>query len=103
MGRTAIGHGVLENATIAVPLKYVTNFSQLLKMPLISCKVKLKITWSKTCILATHGNDNNGTKSNNIIFTIKNTKLSVPVVNISAKNNQKLSKLLSKRFENSLY
>ena len=47
MGRTAIGHGVLENATIAVPLKYVTNFSQLLKMPLISCKVKLKITWSK--------------------------------------------------------
>ena len=57
----------------------------------------------ENCILATHGNDNNGTKSNNIIFTIKNTKLSVPVVNVSAKDNQKLSKLLSKIFEKSLY
>ena len=35
--------------------------------------------------------------------TIKNTNLQVPVVNSSAKGNQKLSKLLSKGFEISVY
>ena len=34
--------------------------------------------------------------TNNIIFTIKDTKLYVPVVTLSVKRNQKLSKLLSK-------
>ena len=35
----------------------------------------------------------------NIIFTIKETKLYVPVVALSAKDNQKVSKLLNKGFE----
>ena len=38
-----------------------------------------------------------------IIFTIKYTKLYVPVVTLSAKDNQKLSKLFSKGFERSVY
>ena len=46
-------------------------------------------------------NDNNN--ANNIIFTIKDTKLYVPIVTLSARNNQKLSKLLSKGFERSVY
>ena len=37
-----------------------------------------------------------------IIFTIKDTKLYVPVVTLSAKDNQNLSKLLSKRSERSV-
>ena len=41
--------------------------------------------------------------ANNIIFTIKDTKLYVPVVTLSARDNQKLSKLLSKLFERSVY
>ena len=41
--------------------------------------------------------------SNNIIFTIKDTKLYVPVVTLSAKDNKKLSKFLSKVFEKSVY
>ena len=41
--------------------------------------------------------------ANNIIFTIKDTKLDVPVVTLSARDNQKLSKLLSKVFERSVY
>ena len=41
--------------------------------------------------------------ANNIIFTIKNIKLYVPVVTLSARDNQKLSKLLSKGFERSVY
>ena len=38
-----------------------------------------------------------------IIFTIKGTKLSIPVVNLSARDNQRLSKLLSKGFARSVY
>ena len=41
--------------------------------------------------------------SNNIIFTIKDTKLYVPVVTLSTKDNKKLSKFLSKVFEKSVY
>ena len=52
------------------------------------------------------GNENNineNANANNIIFTIKGTKLYVPVVTLSPRNNQKLSKLFSKGFERSVY
>ena len=45
------------------------------------------------------GNDNDDANSNNIILTIKDIKSYAPVVTLSAKDNQKLSKLLSKGFE----
>ena len=48
-------------------------------------------------------NDNANTNSNNIIFNVKNTKFRVPVITLSTKDNQKLSKLLSTRFERLVY
>ena len=48
-------------------------------------------------------NVNDNVNDNNIIFTIKGTELYVPVVTLSARDNQKLSKLLSKGFERSVY
>ena len=72
-------------------------------MPLINCKVKLKLKWTKYCVLSEAGVDNVNANSNNISFTIKDTKLYVPVVTLSASNNQKLSKLLGKGFEGSVY
>ena len=75
-------------------------------MPLINCKVKLKLKWTKYRVLSAAGADNvinNNANGNNIIFTIKDTKLYVPVVTLSAIDNQKLSKLFSKRFERSVY
>ena len=42
--------GVLENATIAVPSKYLSNFWQSLEMPWINCKVDLKLKWTKHCV-----------------------------------------------------
>ena len=65
-------------------------------MPLINCKVELKLTWKNHCVLSANGNDNADANSNNIIFTIKDTKSHVPVITLSAKDKQKLSKLLSK-------
>ena len=95
-------NGILKNATIAVPLKYLSNLS--LQMPLINCKVELKLKWTQYCVLSAHGTENaNGTNSDSIVFTINDTKLHVPVVALSARDNQKLSKLLSKVFETSVY
>ena len=44
---TAAENGILENATTAVPLKYLCNFWRSLEMPLIHCKVELKLKWTK--------------------------------------------------------
>ena len=69
---------ILKNSTIAMLLKYLSNFWRSLKMPLINCKVELKLRWTKQCVLfvlgaANAGND--GANSNNIVFAIKDTKL----------------------------
>ena len=71
-------------------------------MPTITCKIELKLLkWTKYCVLSANDNDSND-NSNNIIFTIKDAKLYDPVVTLSAKENQKFSKLLSKGFERSV-
>ena len=72
-------------------------------MPLINCKVELKHKQTKHCVLAEAGNDNTNDNPNNIIFTIKDTKLYVPVATLSAKGNQKLSKLFNRGSEGSVY
>ena len=74
-------------------------------MPLINCKVDLKLRCPKHCVLSVTGTDNaNGNNDdNNIIFTIKDTKLYVPVVTLSARDNPKLSNLLIIGFERSVY
>ena len=75
-------------------------------MPLINCKVELNLKWTKYCVLSVGGNENDineDAHANNIIFTIKDTTLCVPVVTLSARDSQKLSKLLSKGFKRSVY
>ena len=65
----------------------------------------------KVLCFVCNGNDNTNNKgidktnanSNNIFFTIKDTTLYVPIVTLSVRGNQKLSKLLSKGFERSVY
>ena len=57
----------------------------------------MKLRWKKHCILAAGGVENVDANSNNIIFTIKDAKLYVPVMAPSAKDKQKLSKRLSER------
>ena len=92
-----------EHATISLPLKYLSNFSRSLEMPLINCNVELNLRWTKYCVLPLGGNDNPNNNTDNIIFTIKDTKLYDPVETLSTRDNQKLSKLLSKGFERSVY
>ena len=99
--------GTLRNAAIAVPFKYPGNYWRLLslEMPLINCKVKLKFVWTKHCVLSllVVANAHNDVANSYNNFTIKDPKVYVPVVILSAKDNQKLSKHCSKGFERSVY
>ena len=63
---------------------------------MINYKVELKLKRTKYCVLSAAGADNDNDNSNNIIFTVKDTKLYVPVVTLSATDNQKLSNFLAK-------
>ena len=72
-------------------------------MPLFNCKVEPKLRWKKHCVLALAGVENDGADSNNIILFIEDTKLFVPLVTLSTKDNQKLSKPLTNWFERSVY
>ena len=86
-----------------MPLKCLSNFWKSLEMPLINFKAELKLKWTKYCVLTAAGADSVDANPNDIIFTTKDTKIYVPVVTLSAREIQKLSKLLSKGFERSVY
>ena len=63
-------NGILKNATIAVPLKYLSNFWRSLEMLLNNCKVELKLKSTNYCVLPAAGNDNANGNDDNIIFSI---------------------------------
>ena len=64
-------------------------------MPLINCKVYLKLNWIEDCILCSAG-DSAKSKT-------ADAKLHVPIVTLSTKDSAKLTKQLSKEFKRSLY
>ena len=71
---------------------------------MINCKVELRLRCTKHYVLAAaFVRNNNANYLSSIVFTIKSTTLYVPIVTLSAKDNQKLSKLLSKEFKRSVY
>ena len=96
-------NGIQKIATMAVLLKYLGNFCISLEIQLINCKVELKLKWTKYCVLTAVGNDNTNVNPDNLIFTMKVTILYLPVATLSAKDNQKLLKILSKGFERLVY
>ena len=83
-----------------MPLKYLNNFWRTLDIPLINCEVSLTLTWSENCVITSNATrevdpdadpavyeiDN----STNATFKIKDTKLYVSVVTLSAENDNKL-------------
>ena len=44
-------NGNIKDDEIIVSLKYLSNFSRMLKIPLINCEVNLILTWSSTCVI----------------------------------------------------
>ena len=59
-------------------------------MPLINSKIPLELNWTKDIVMSTIADT---------LFKIRNTKLSVPIVTLSSKDNVKLVKLLGEGFK----
>ena len=71
-----------KDVEITLPLKYLSNFWTTLEMLLINCEVNLILTWSKDCVITNSTGEGK--------FAITETKLYVPVVTLSTKDNEKL-------------
>ena len=64
-------------------------------MPLINCKIKLNLTWKKGCVLSTG--------AGKAVFIINDTKLYVPVVTLSKKDNKDFIEQQNNGFQRSIY
>ena len=64
-------------------------------MSLINCKIKLNLTSKKECVLSS--------QAGNAVFIINDTKLYVPVVTLSKKDNKDFIEEKNKGFQRSIY
>ena len=97
-----------KNLEIIVPLKHLSSFWRTLDMPLITCKINLILTWSENCVLtdiitqAANPNADSAIPAiqapKNAIFKIKDAKLYVPVVTLSAQDDNKFLEQLKSGF-----
>ena len=83
-----------KNVEIMVPLKYLSKFSKTLQMPSINSEVKLILTWSANCVIVS-----TDVADQNARFSITDTKLYVPVINLSQQDNAKLLQQLKSGFK----
>ena len=87
-------NGNTKDVEIIVPLKYLSIFWRTLEMPLINCEVNLILTWSKDCVITNSTGEGK--------FAITETKLYVPVVTLSTKDNEKLLQQLKSGFKKTI-
>ena len=91
------GSNTEKKVGIVVPLKRLSNFWKTLDMPLINCEVSLILTWFKNFVITSKVTRDADTNANpavaainnptNAAFKITDTKLSVPVVTLSAEDD----------------
>ena len=100
---------------IVVPLKQLSNFWRTIEMPLINCEIELILTWSENCVLTdntTHTARDADPDANppaqareridastNATLKITDTKLHVPIVTLSTKNDKKILEQLKSVFK----
>ena len=80
-----------------VPLKYLSNFSRTLEMPLINCEINIILTWSANCVIVYIIIDTNVTNQG-ATFAIAEIKLYVIVVTLSTQDNAKIIAVIKIRF-----
>ena len=101
-----------DDVEIVVPLKYLNNFWGTIDIPLTNCELSLTLTWSKNCVLTSKAKRdadldadpgvagiNNPT---NAVFKITDCKLYIPVVTLSAENDNKLLEQLKTGFKRTI-
>ena len=84
---------ILRNRIIDIRLKYLSNFWRSLEMSVTNWKIELKLKWENHYDLSVAGADNDDAKSNNIFFTIKNTKLCFYCHFISKRHQETIKRL----------
>ena len=84
----------VTNVKLVVPLKYGSSFFRSLEMPLVNCKIDLELTWHKDCMVFSA----NAAAGQVVSLMITNTKFYVPVVTLSAKDHNNLTKQLNDGF-----
>ena len=87
-------NGNTKDVEIIVLLKYLSIFWRTLEMPLVNCEVNLILTWSKDCVITNSTGEEK--------FAIRETKLYVPVVTLSTKDNEKLLQQLKSGFKKTI-
>ena len=115
-GNTEQGNTKIKiNLEIVVPLKYLSNFLGPLDMHLINCEVSLTLMWSENCDLtdittqtarAAQG-DNRAREridapTNVTFIKITDTKLCVPVVTLSTKDDNNFLEQLKSGFKRTI-
>ena len=88
----------VNNVKLVVPLKYVSSFFRSLEMLLVNSKFDLELTWHKDCIISSV----NAAAGQVVSSLITNTKLYVPVVTLSTKDNNNLTKQLNDGFKRTI-
>ena len=99
----ALAANVLEKeVTIAIPLKYLGNFWRSLDIPLINCEITLVLSWYKECVLV--GRAHRGPPAPALVFITypENCHLYVPMVTLSAGNDNKLLEQLKSGYKRSI-
>ena len=74
-------------------------------MRLFNCKIHLELNWNNNCVTYgadTYAGDDN-VNNRERTFKITSTKLYVPIVTLSAKDNVNLTKQLNEGFKKSVY
>ena len=96
LGNPVVANNIARiNENVFVPLKYLSNFSRSLEMPLINYKIKLDLTWKKECFLSTD--------DDNAVLIINDRKMYVPVVTLSKEDNKDFVEQQNKGFQRSIY
>ena len=80
----------LKDEKIVVPLKYLSNFFSSLEMPLINCKIHLELNRNNNGADTNAAGDNGNNRETT--FKITSTKLYIPVVTLSTKDNVNLTR-----------
>ena len=101
-GSLDAGEDEKEDVKIAIPLKYLGNFWGSLDIPLINCKITLILSWYRECVLVGRAFRGPPAAAINSLtsakFEITDCKLFVPVVTLSAENDNKLLEQLKSGF-----
>ena len=95
-----------------MPLKYLSNFFRTLNIPLINSKINLILTWSENCVLTSKATRDANPDVNpaiaainnptNVTFKITDTKLYVPVVTLSTKDDNNFLEQLKSGFKRTI-